>query len=752
MPNSFAESSDGLLLIADGMGKMLRWDGRSSFAEPAGVAGPTAAIVMTPSLVGEIVGTYRAYLRYIDQYGNVSNLSPVSTELDVNGATGSITDASNAVPIIITSAAHGLTNGSTVKIAGVEGNEAANGTWAVTVIGTDTFSLDGSAGDGAYRGAGAWVRGVGQITYTSVQVPSDPTVVTRQILRNTDGQMQTFYVDVETSDMLASTFVSTKSDNDLIDSEPVPLLDDAADDIAVSRYTQPPDDRKFIANMLGRMFGVGEVRYSQGAVIVTFGSSAFTGIGTEFTEAVVDRFLTIDGAPKPYQISSINIALQTGVLAEPYLGPDDPYSPYTIRTAASRRRAVDYSEAGLPEAWPPTNSLEVEADSQADELTGLMRHGSFLYVLHRSRMRRLTFQNNPSPVSGDGGLFLAADRGCVNSRSLWIVEDVARLMDSIGVHEFTGNTDVSISDAIRPLFTKKGDGTFKIQWQHAENFHAVYDPGTQIMRWFVCLDGGRYPRHAVALDHNQRRWWIEEYYRPVASSCLGKLDGQDQVYIGTNAAQVLALGAGELDGPDPAAGTTRGSPTAIGLTWLADSAATFAADLVNAPVHIVDGPGRGQWRTIVAVADGVLSLDRPWLELPTTASTYQVGGVAWTWRSSTMRWTPTEASAPRRVIVVAERTEHPAIMAVRLFSDRETTPDVWGRSVGSRSGDGVKTTAGESHVDLDLTKRGGHFQFAFPDSAPLYAGRKRFVDVEMSGVKGRDPQTIYECTLDGAEQ
>ena len=158
-----------------------------------------------------------------------------------------------------------------------------------------------------------------------------------------------------------------------------------------------------------------------------------------------------------------------------------------------------------------------------------MRHGTFLYILQRSRMRRLTFQDDPSPVTGDGGVNLAAERGAVNARVVCIVEDVARLLDTIGVHEFYGNDDRSISDVIRPLFTTKGDGAFKVNWNRAENFHAVYDPGTQTMRWFICLDGGRYPRHALALDHNERRWWIEEYYRPIASSCLGKLAGQDQV-------------------------------------------------------------------------------------------------------------------------------------------------------------------------------------------------------------------------------
>jgi hypothetical protein len=759
MPNSFAESSDGLLLIASGVDPVLRWDGRQSFAEAAGVAGPTTAPSLAAALTGEIVGAYRAYLRYIDRYGNVSNVSPASTELDVQGATGVITDATNAVPIVVTSANHGLTNGATLKIADVQGNDAANGTWTITVVDANTFSLDGSAGNGTYRGAGTWVRGVGRIDYSAVEAPSDPTIVRRQILRNTDGQLRVFYVDVDTEDMLAAVFSSTKSDADLRASEAVAFFDDENGDadLAVARYTQPAADHKCLGNKLGRMFSVGEVRYSQGAVAVEFGATTFTGIGTEFTSALAGRLLTIDGAPKEYVIESIDVAAQTGVLVEAYLGPTDPYTPYTIRVAAGRRRAVDYSESGLPEAWPPTNSLEVEADTQADDVTGLMPHGSFLYIVHRSRMRRLTFQTDPSPATGDGGVFKAADRGCVNFRSFWVVEDVARLLDTIGVHEFVGNDSRAISEAIQPLFNAKrdgrrSDGAMRINWTHAENFHAIYDPGTHVLRWFVCLDGGRYPRHALALDHDKLVWWIEEYYRPVASSCLGKLDGQDQVYLGTNAAQVLALGAGELDGPDPNANTTRGNPTSVGLTWFADTAAVVGNDVINAPVQITSGPGRGQWRTIVGVADGVFALDRPWLELPTTESTYQIGGIAWTWRSSRFRWTPSPDQTPRRIIVVAQPTENDATATARIYMDGARTPTPWGRSVGSGAGEGVRTVAGEAHADMDLTKNGGYFQLSFPAPAPRQAERKRFVELELSGVKGRDEQVIHEITLDGAEQ
>jgi hypothetical protein len=67
-----------------------------------------------------------------------------------------ITAATNASPIVITSAAHGLANGNQVEIEDVLGNTAANGSFIVTVIDANRFSLTGSTGNGAYVSGGFW--------------------------------------------------------------------------------------------------------------------------------------------------------------------------------------------------------------------------------------------------------------------------------------------------------------------------------------------------------------------------------------------------------------------------------------------------------------------------------------------------------------------------------------------------------------------------------------------------------------------
>lgn len=67
-----------------------------------------------------------------------------------------ITGATNASPIVITSVAHGLSDGQAVYIQSVGGNTAANGRFTINVLTVDTFELNGSTGNAAYTTGGTW--------------------------------------------------------------------------------------------------------------------------------------------------------------------------------------------------------------------------------------------------------------------------------------------------------------------------------------------------------------------------------------------------------------------------------------------------------------------------------------------------------------------------------------------------------------------------------------------------------------------
>lgn len=66
-----------------------------------------------------------------------------------------VTGASNANPIVITTLEpHGLSNNQLVGVYGVQGNTAANGGWAVTVVNSTQFALNGAVGNAGYAGGG----------------------------------------------------------------------------------------------------------------------------------------------------------------------------------------------------------------------------------------------------------------------------------------------------------------------------------------------------------------------------------------------------------------------------------------------------------------------------------------------------------------------------------------------------------------------------------------------------------------------
>jgi len=72
-------------------------------------------------------------------------------------AATAITGASSASPIVITQGTHGYITGKRVRISDVLGNTNANGTWNITKLTDDTYSLDGSAFNAAYVSGGVAV-------------------------------------------------------------------------------------------------------------------------------------------------------------------------------------------------------------------------------------------------------------------------------------------------------------------------------------------------------------------------------------------------------------------------------------------------------------------------------------------------------------------------------------------------------------------------------------------------------------------
>jgi hypothetical protein len=124
----------------------------------------TLAVDLTPSLGMLLSGSqsdcdnFRT-ICFVDgelvSYEDATLTSAFHYDLGAHGAPVTITGATNATPIKITAASHGYGSAETVVISGVVGNTAANGTWQITALDANNFTLNGSTGSGAYVSGGS---------------------------------------------------------------------------------------------------------------------------------------------------------------------------------------------------------------------------------------------------------------------------------------------------------------------------------------------------------------------------------------------------------------------------------------------------------------------------------------------------------------------------------------------------------------------------------------------------------------------
>lgn len=744
-PYSFAETPSGLILIANGIDPMVRWDGLTGLADTAGIQAPARAIEFGGVGVGTITGRRVAYVRFVDRYGNFSNLSPVSNEVDfgTDGPIDDVTYAPATGAVTVRSAEHGRATGDAIIVEGVEGLALANGQWTITVLDADRFRLDGlTLTTGKYQQGGRWVYGIKMVGYGNVAAPTEPKVERRQILRNLDGNAEVFYVDIDTDDLASTAFLSAKSDEDLAAGVPVPLT--TADETPhANRFGTPPSHKAIVASHLGRIFAAGDVSYTRGNCQPVFGQRLIKGVGTAWRKSMVGRVIYMVGAANAYEIADVDETNQDILTTQVVKDATGPFTSYAIRPPAGERRFVYFSEPALPEAWPPWNAISLPESS--DEITGLMVKNSFLYVLERRHISKFTFQTDPSR---DGFVFPSTNRGCVNNRCWVQIEDDCLMLDEVGIHRFDGQKSRPISAPIQNLFQQIGLGGLQVNWNADQRYwHAAHDAVRDTIRWFVAMTGGLYPRHAICYDYRRDRFWIEEYPFVMTSSTVSTI-GYRRSVAGSEARRVLCLGEGALDAVDAGNGL-RGEVTSAGPMSLTDSSAPFPPNLAGAPVSIASGKGVGQQRRIAANTADTLRIDRPWLTRPDGSSVYQIGGVNWTWQSGWFRFVEEESDNPRDVEMVFQPVKGDSSVNLRLFYDHADRPRAWARTIDS---DGISLIDGMPEVTVDMTHRSGFVRHGDTGHREVRSHADRYVSVELSGVQAGEIHRVYQVTLNGVRQ
>ena len=743
--DGYAKTPLGEILILDGMNPVKRWDGLLPAPVDAGIIAPLTACTMTKGASpGEIIGFFRAYVRWVDSRGNVSNLSPISNTELCEGLSGAVTGASNTSPIrITTSAAHGLATGDIVRVEGTVGNTGCIATWEITVVNATNFDLNFSAGDGNYTGGGTWTAGVDVIEYTTVPVPTDPKVVRKQILRNTDGQFTTFYVDVDTTDLAGVAFTTDNTDEDLGATTGIPLLTSDGLPFADANHP-PPDFMTSMAHHNGRMFSACNRVYRDGCVKTTMGSAAVAGIGTLWTPTLVGRLLFVDGGDKAYTIAAVAGAMAL-TLTETYAAASDPYATYAIRPEEGQRRLVWYTQAAKAESWSPIYALEVQEDG--DELVGVMVKGSFIYFVSADRIFRFTYQADPAR---DGQQYASCQRGCINQNCWVLVEETTFMLDRAGIHAFSGGQESEqISTPIQNVFQTLEDFRYVVNWDARGLFHAAYFPDEETIRWFVSMGSRRRPRHAIALHYRTNRWVLEEYPFAVTSSAQVLVGQARLVFVGSDGARTFCAGQGKLDGIDHRQGTVYGEVEEAGLCSLTDGRAVFDEAVVGLAVSITSGTGVGQRRIIHDVNGQTLRIVQPWRVIPDDTSKYQIAGVNYRYRSAHLTWVEDAGvESARKLGVFFEPAIDPSFARVRIFQDERDDPVVWRSDTFGE--EGVAAEGGQEALELDMTNVNAYAQQRMESRRDDNIEGVRQWSFEVEGTAGNQGVVISGFVIDGA--
>jgi hypothetical protein len=750
-PLHFAESPDGTVLMANGVGPMIAWDGLSSSAWPAGLAAPASPVVMTTEAYGQmslcsgppIVGRYAAFQRFLDDRGNPSNLSPPGT-LIVAGRDGWIARAESSASGLVTIHApqHGLSSGDHVYLSGVSGLPI-DGCRTVGTATEGTFTLaDTVATSGVHLGGGTWSTGASKLVYRAA-APTDPKVVRRQILRNLDGDFHAFWVDVDTTDLTSETFESSLTDFEISFAEPVPLSDDRGFPHA-SRHAVPPSHKLALCAHQGRIFAAGEVAVTSGHAEVSLWSPVVRGVGTSWTPSLAGRMFCHVAAGQQFEIASVESPTQL-TLNRPYDGPSSVFALYSIQPPASERRLVYYSEPNRPESWPTWNAFAVPETN--DEIVGLVAIRSSLFIVEKRTTHRLTFKDDPAR---DGMVFPRSGRGCVNHRCIVIADGMAYMLDESGVHAFDGEESSHLSDPVQSMFQSDPSSELRIDWSADRSlWHAVLDQTRGIIRWFVSLSGRTGLADAICFSYRANRWWVESYAEPITSSCAGTV-GYRRALAGTTSRRVVVLGEGTLDAVPDGAGVTSGVVLAQSDgTHIELSGGGLPVDLSGVPVCVVSGRASGQTSVICDSTDSTFDVVTPFDPPPETGDEIQVGGIPFQWRSGWFRYAPDESENPRDVELVFQPTDTPQSIETMIYIDHSTIPVPWGLS---RYDTDTAVVGDTPKLIARMDSKRGHITHRITGHSDPYASGDRYVSVELAGVQGVSPVRVFQITLSGCGQ
>lgn len=540
------------LYYIDGMSRGLVWDGSWPLMRNLGIDKATGPSIASDAAGGSLTqdGTYYAAIRYLDKYltpGDLSEFDSVTGPAAdptwrIDWSVNPSTDPRVEFVELWRSAAGVSSLVYLIARLGNSGNVATitNSGGVCRITFSEKHDLDVNA---QILVAGSSVVGY-NVIHTVATVVND-LVVDTNIAYSANATTATW--------TLVGFINDGDSDSNLqANNESMNILNEDGT-FNARRFGVPPSYKSVMIIFQDRaIYGV-DVFYTKGTLSGSAGSINLTGSGTDWTTDMAGRQIIIDGESEPFTLETVTTAT-SGTIDRPLTANRSAVN-YTITSPRDFLDTLIYSEADEPESVPIdpvlgyVNTIKVQKNTSdiADRETGLMPLGGNFYSLRERHVYRINFTRQPDI---DAAINLVASRGCLNNRCWAQLDDVAYLMDDVGVYGFVGSGGLQPISLNIQTYWRQGT----IDWTYKHWFFAAADRQLGIVRFFLRFTGdggGERPRRALCFSPERNAWWIETYPWDIGHAAHALVAGQVRLLVGSEDDVIYKTNEGFTDNGTP---------------------------------------------------------------------------------------------------------------------------------------------------------------------------------------------------------
>lgn len=653
--------------VANGWDAVRRWDGRTTSAELAGIAGPSqvtgswapasgAGNGYTTASGDSTIGVHVFRYRYMDsRTGYVSNPSAefelkvdsgseaISFEIEASGSENVIVSTDSKVDTIILEA---------------------------TVVGSD--DTGGAAFFEAARGA------------------------------NTAGTTVTF---------------------DIADANLEVKVLDWADD----GHDVPPIAQNIVSHreriwLFGQVtHAVGTATFTNGSVDVDEGSTDpdwnTEALGSASGESSIPWLIQLEGDSTAYEIDYYDSGNSKIVLKKAFTGTTSSDAGYKIY---SRAHAIWVSNPDYPEGFTPLKFLSGPQNEMSGDLTAGVGHGASMLFYSTNSSYKLAWDRGPleDPIM----IPLSSEYGALNQRVVVKVQGRVFAMDYLGWTEYQGIRPKLISrpiDEIRDL----------IDYSKSDNFHACFLPEARAIRWWVCYtdDTGNYPKRYVQYDLDSGSWSTGEYYQGISASKLIPTSTGLQVMLGDENGHTWFADQGTCDGCYAVdSHLTAASGCTATVLQVDETLDITNVGLAGCFLYHVES---GEAKLISSNTSGAITLTSALSTVPSDGDTFWVGPIPS--KLKTKAFSSSRRAEKRRaakVWLTFDPLSSTRYLQFRIYEDLSTVAQSWGTSRKARKGlvwPGDTTGYPATDWLVDLSDSDGHVWIA------IGTEYRRYVELEL---------------------